>query len=102
MDSLLQAVGDFIARNYMWAGVLLGLVVFVESLAIVGAFVPATGLLVAAGGLIAAGDSTNTTRPNMTPAHIWLRAMKSPTACNRESIRRPWGRKAGWVEVKPT
>ena len=55
MDSLLQAVGDFIARNHMWAGVLLGLVVFVESLAIVGAFVPATGLLVAAGGLIAAG-----------------------------------------------
>ena len=55
MDSLLQAVGDFIARNHMWAGVMLGLVVFVESLAVVGAFVPATGLLVAAGGLIAAG-----------------------------------------------
>ncbi|WP_240484451.1 DedA family protein [Brevundimonas nasdae] len=55
MDSLLQAVGDFVARNHMWAGVMLGLVVFVESLAVVGAFVPATGLLVAAGGLIAAG-----------------------------------------------
>lgn len=55
MDSLLQSAGDFIARNHMWAGVLLGLVVFVESLAVIGAFVPATGLLVAAGGLIAAG-----------------------------------------------
>lgn len=55
MDSLLQAVGDFIARNHMWAGLLLGLVVFVESLAVIGAFVPATGLLIAAGGLIAAG-----------------------------------------------
>jgi len=55
MDSLLQSAGDFIARNHMWAGVILGLVVFVESLAVVGAFVPATGLLVAAGGLIAAG-----------------------------------------------
>lgn len=55
MDSLLQAVGDFIARNHMWAGVLLGLITFVESLAVIGAFVPATGLLVAAGGLIAAG-----------------------------------------------
>lgn len=55
MDSLLQAVGDFIARNHMWAGVILGLITFVESLAVIGAFVPATGLLVAAGGLIAAG-----------------------------------------------
>jgi membrane protein DedA with SNARE-associated domain len=55
MDSILQAVGDFIARNHTWAGLLLGLVVFFESLAVIGAFVPATGLLVAAGGLIAAG-----------------------------------------------
>ena len=55
MDSLLQAVGDFIARNHMWAGVLLGLVTFFESLAVIGAFVPATGLLIAAGGLMAAG-----------------------------------------------
>ena len=55
MDSLLQAVGDFIARNHMWAGVLLGLITFLESLAVIGAFVPATGLLVAAGGLVAAG-----------------------------------------------
>lgn len=55
MESLLQAVGDFIARNHMWAGVLLGLVTFLESLAVIGAFIPATGLLVAAGGLIAAG-----------------------------------------------
>lgn len=55
MDSVLQAAGDFIARNHMWAGVLLGLITFVESLAVIGAFVPATGLLIAAGGLIAAG-----------------------------------------------
>ena len=55
MESALQAAGDFIARHHMWAGVLLGLVVFVESLAVIGAFVPATGLLIAAGGLMAAG-----------------------------------------------
>ncbi|WP_287897265.1 DedA family protein [Brevundimonas sp.] len=55
MDSLLQAAGDFVARNHLWAGVILGLITFLESLAVVGAFVPATGLLVAAGGLIAAG-----------------------------------------------
>lgn len=55
MESLLQSLGDFIARNQMWAGVLLGVITFLESLAVVGAFVPATGLLIAAGGLIAAG-----------------------------------------------
>jgi hypothetical protein len=39
MDSLLQAVGDFIARNHMWAGVLLGLITFFESLAVVGCWI---------------------------------------------------------------
>lgn len=55
MDSLLQSIADFIARNHVWAGLLLGLITFFESLVVIGAFVPATGLLVAAGGLIAAG-----------------------------------------------
>lgn len=55
MDSLLTSAADFIARNAMWAGVILGTVTFFESLVVIGAFVPATGLLVAAGGLVAAG-----------------------------------------------
>jgi membrane protein DedA with SNARE-associated domain len=55
MDSLLHSIADFIARNHIWAGLILGLVTFFESLVVVGAFVPATGLLVAAGGLVAAG-----------------------------------------------
>jgi len=55
MDSLLTSAADFIARNAMWAGVILGVVTFFESLVVIGAFVPATGLLVAAGGLVAAG-----------------------------------------------
>jgi len=55
MESLFQSLGDFIMRHQMWAGALLGLVTFLESLAVIGAFVPATGLLIAAGGLIAAG-----------------------------------------------
>lgn len=55
MESLLQSLSDFIARHQMWAGVLLGMITLLESLAVVGAFVPATGLLIAAGGLIAAG-----------------------------------------------
>ncbi len=55
MDSLLSSAADFIARHHVWAGVVLGLVTFFESLVVLGAFVPATGLLVAAGGLVAAG-----------------------------------------------
>lgn len=55
MDSLLSTAGEFVARHHMWAGVILGLVTFFESLVVIGAFVPATGLLVAAGGLVAAG-----------------------------------------------
>lgn len=55
MDSLLSSAADFIARHHVWAGVVLGSVTFLESLVVIGAFVPATGLLVAAGGLVAAG-----------------------------------------------
>ena len=55
MDSLLSSAADFIARHHVWAGVVLGIVTFFESLVVIGAFVPATGLLVAAGGLVAAG-----------------------------------------------
>lgn len=55
MDSLLSSAADFIARHHVWAGVVLGIVTFLESLVVIGAFVPATGLLVAAGGLVAAG-----------------------------------------------
>ena len=55
MDSLLSTAADFIARHHVWAGVVLGVVTFFESLVVIGAFVPATGLLVAAGGLVAAG-----------------------------------------------
>lgn len=55
MDSLLSSAADFIARHHVWAGVVLGAITFLESLVVIGAFVPATGLLVAAGGLVAAG-----------------------------------------------
>ena len=55
MDAALQPALDLIGRHPEWAGLLLGLTTFVESLVIVGAFVPATALMLVAGGLIAAG-----------------------------------------------
>lgn len=55
MDSLLSTIADFISRNAVWAGLILGSITFVESLVVIGAFIPATGLLVIAGGMVAAG-----------------------------------------------
>lgn len=55
MEALLQPASDFITRHHAWAGVVLGLVTLLESLLVVGAFVPATALLVLAGGLVASG-----------------------------------------------
>jgi membrane protein DedA with SNARE-associated domain len=55
METLFQHLGDFIREHRIWAGVVLGIVTMVESLVLVGAFIPATALLVLAGSLIAAG-----------------------------------------------
>jgi membrane protein DedA with SNARE-associated domain len=55
MESLLHPVAEFISRHHAWAAVVLGSITFLESLAFIGAFVPATALLVLAGGLIASG-----------------------------------------------
>lgn len=55
MDALFHHVAEFIARHHAWAGVALGVVTLLESLVLIGAFIPATALMVMAGGLIAAG-----------------------------------------------
>lgn len=55
MDSIVSSFEAFISQNAIWAGVILGSITFVESLLIIGAFVPATILLVVAGTLIATG-----------------------------------------------
>lgn len=65
MDNLLQTITDFIARHHGWAGLVLGVVVFLESLVLVGAFLPATALMIMAGGLIAAGSL------NPIPVLMW-------------------------------
>lgn len=55
MDHLLGPLTDFLSQHRIWAAVVLGLVTFFESLLFIGAFIPATALLVVAGGLVAAG-----------------------------------------------
>lgn len=55
MEAFIQNLADFIARHAAWAGLVLGVVTLLESLVLIGAFIPATALMVMAGGLIAAG-----------------------------------------------
>lgn len=55
MEGFIHDAGAFIARHSAWAGPLLGLMTFGESLALIGAFVPATALLAATGALVATG-----------------------------------------------
>ncbi len=55
MEHLAGDLRQFIVENRMWAGPILGLITFGESMVVVGAFFPATALMVLAGGLAATG-----------------------------------------------
>ena len=55
MEELMADLGQFIERHSFWAGPVLGLITFGESMVLIGAFFPATALMVIAGGLAAAG-----------------------------------------------
>ena len=55
MEDLIADLGAFIERHSFWAGPVLGLITFGESMVLIGAFFPATVLMVAAGGLAGAG-----------------------------------------------
>lgn len=55
MEFAFEPLSDAIERHLMWAGPILGLVTFGESLLIVGAFFPATALMLLAGSLAAVG-----------------------------------------------
>lgn len=55
MSETATALGHFVSQNLAWAGPIVGLVTFGESLVVIGALLPATILLLLVGGLIAAG-----------------------------------------------
>jgi membrane protein DedA with SNARE-associated domain len=52
---MIGAAADFIAHHASWAGPVLALLTFGESIAVIGVFLPGTVLLLTAGGLAAAG-----------------------------------------------
>lgn len=55
MDELLQTTEIFLREHQLWAGIIVGLIAFGESLVLVGMVVPATALMLLIGGLIGAG-----------------------------------------------
>jgi len=55
VEQFFADVGDFIREHSQWAGPILGLITFGESMVLIGAFFPATVLMVTAGGLAGAG-----------------------------------------------
>ena len=55
MEDLIADLNTFMQEHVMWAAPILGLITFGESMVFIGAFFPATILMVTAGGLIGAG-----------------------------------------------
>ncbi|ARU15771.1 DedA family protein [Croceicoccus marinus] len=55
MDELISRALQYIAANSFWAGPVVGLLAFGESLAFVGVLIPGTALLLGVGGLVGAG-----------------------------------------------
>lgn len=55
MEELIARGTRFISEHAVWAGPLVGLLAFGESLAFVGLLIPATAMMIAVGGLIGAG-----------------------------------------------
>lgn len=55
MDNLINSIISLLETYGAWAGPILGIIAFCESLAIVGLFVPATAVMLMIGGLVGGG-----------------------------------------------
>lgn len=55
MDALIDQAAQFIRTNGQWAGLVICLLTFGESMFIAGVLIPATALLLVAGGLVGSG-----------------------------------------------
>ena len=55
MEGYINQIGDFIQTNQVWAGPIICLLTFGESMLLIGILIPATTLLLLAGGLIGTG-----------------------------------------------
>jgi len=55
LEDLIARVTAFITSHGIWAGPIIGLLTFGESLAFIGMLIPATALMIAVGGLVGTG-----------------------------------------------
>lgn len=55
MDGFVADLGQFLEQHQVWAAPIVGLIVFGESLAVVGLVVPATAIMLVIGGLLGGG-----------------------------------------------
>ncbi|MGE4322885.1 MAG: DedA family protein [Sphingobium sp.] len=55
VEEIIARATAFITQHGIWAGPIIGLLAFGESLALVGLFIPATALMIAVGGLLGTG-----------------------------------------------
>lgn len=55
MESLLETTETFIRTHQAWAGLVVGLIAFGESIVILGLIIPATALMLVIGGLVGSG-----------------------------------------------
>lgn len=65
MEDFVSRATLFVTSHGIWAGPIIGLLAFGESLALVGVLIPATAVMIAIGGLIGAG----TLEPG--PVYLW-------------------------------
>ena len=65
MDDLASRATLLVAAYGAWAGPVIGLLAFGESLAVIGVLIPATAVMIAIGGLIGAGTL------DPVPVYIW-------------------------------
>ncbi len=55
MEALIELLAEFIRQHHVWAGPIIGLMTFGESMFVIGILIPATALLLMTGGLVASG-----------------------------------------------
>ena len=56
MNDWASAAAAFVAEHNRWAGPIIGLLAFIESLALVGMLIPGTAMMITVGGLIGTGS----------------------------------------------
>lgn len=85
----MSAAAAFLQAHGAWAGPAIGLIAFAESVAVVGLFVPATPLMLAAGALMA------TARLDPTAIVAWAVAGAFGGYALSFEVGRRWGRRVG-------